>query len=527
MELTLPVTAAGAYEMYTNDREPFLRRGREAVLLTLPALIPQHDGPTASDNIVTPWQSVGARGSNNLSSKLHLTLLPPNSPFFRYSVDEEELVQLDNEQLKDEIDKALSKYERKVLREIQVAGDSVALAEALKHLVVVGNALLYMAPEGLRVFHLHRYVIRRSPSGKVLEIVVKETMTWSELPEDFQEQLRTQGLGPEQDAKNNTKNEVDVYTWVRVKNGQVVWHQEAFGKGIPGTQGRAPEDKSPWLPLRWSRIDGEDYGRGHVEEYMGDLQSLEALTQAITEGAAAAARLLILVNPNGTTSVSVVNDTPNGGVAEGRADDVTILQMDKRADFAVAERLAARLEQRLEYAFLLHTAIQRDAERVTAEEIRYMAGELEASLGGVYSIMAQEFQLPYVVRRTDVLVKARKLPRLPKDIVQPSIVTGFDALGRGQDRNRLVGYLKTAAEILGPQVLAQYVNVRTALDRLAAADGVDNDGLIHTQEEIQANQQQAQLQALIDRLGPEALKQFGNLSAQGMQLNGTQQEAGG
>ena len=50
----------------------------------------------------------------------------------------------------------------------------------------------------------------------------------------------------------------------------------------------------------------------------------------------------------------------------------------------------------MSYAFLLHTAIQRDAERVTAQEIRYMAEQLETAMGGVYSLLSQEFQLPLV-----------------------------------------------------------------------------------------------------------------------------------
>ena len=53
---------------------------------------------------------------------------------------------------------------------------------------------------------------------------------------------------------------------------------------IPKSQGSFPIDKSPYIPLRFNRVDGEDYGRGYVEEYYGDLKSLEGLTRAIVEG---------------------------------------------------------------------------------------------------------------------------------------------------------------------------------------------------------------------------------------------------
>ena len=59
----------------------------------------------------------------------------------------------------------------------------------------------------------------------------------------------------------------------------------------------------------------------------------------------------------------------------------------------VSLQAITRIEERLAFDFLLNSAIQRKAERVTAEEIRYMAQELETAQGGVYSILSQEMQL--------------------------------------------------------------------------------------------------------------------------------------
>ena len=49
---------------------------------------------------------------------------------------------------------------------------------------------------------------------------------------------------------------------------------------------------NPWLVLRFNTVDGEDYGRGRVEEFLGDLKSLEGLSQALTEGSSAAAKVV-------------------------------------------------------------------------------------------------------------------------------------------------------------------------------------------------------------------------------------------
>ena len=43
----------------------------------------------------------------------------------------------------------------------------------------------------------------------------------------------------------------------------------------PGSEGQYKKDLMPWIALRMVHLDGEDYGRSFVEEYLGDLKSLE------------------------------------------------------------------------------------------------------------------------------------------------------------------------------------------------------------------------------------------------------------
>ncbi len=69
---------------------------------------------------------------------------------------------------------------------------------------------------------------------------------------------------------------------------------------------KAPVDANPWLVLRFNHVDGEVYGRGRVEEFLGDLKSLEALSQAMVEGSAAAAKIVFTVNPSSTTKPSTL-----------------------------------------------------------------------------------------------------------------------------------------------------------------------------------------------------------------------------
>jgi len=283
-------------------------------------------------------------------------------------------------------------------------------------------------------------------------------------------------------------------------------YQEVKGIELPKSRGTFPLDATPYIPLRWNRVDGEDYGRGFVEEYYGDLKSLEGLTKAIVEGSAAASKVLFMVSPNGTTRARKLAESPNGAIIEGQASDVSVLQLNKFADFRIAYDAMRGIEQRLQLSFLLNASVQRDAERVTAEEIRYMAQELEDTLGGVYSILSQEFQLPYVMRKMRVMEKGNKLPQLPKNTVRPSIITGLEALGRGNDKNKLISFLSTLAQTLGADVIQQFVNIPDAIKRLATSEGIDPEGLIKSQEQIQQEMQQQQLLQAAQNIDPNQVQ---------------------
>ena len=373
--------------------------------------------------------------------------------------------------------------------------------EALKHLIVGGNALLYLTDEGLKVYPLSKFVCKRDAVGNVLEIITKESVHPQALPAEFVEQLRKK----ENYDAESMDSDLDIYTYVKRVDDNHFWYQECKGEKIPGTDGKSKLDVSPWIVLRFIRCDGEDFGRGYVSEYKGDLISLEALMQAIIEGAAASAKTLFLVNPNGVTRAATLAKAPNGAIREGSAADISVMQVNKGADFQVSFSAIQRIESRLEYAFLMARSVQRDAERVTAAEVTMMANELENSLGGIYSILTQEFQLLYLKRRMHMLVRSGKAPKLPEKLVKPKIVTGVQGLGRGNDRNKLVEFIGTVSQALGPDIMRQYMNVDEAIKRLANSIGIDTANLVKTQEEIQAEMEAMQQQQLIQHLGPAAL----------------------
>ena len=153
---------------------------------------------------------------------------------------------------------------------------------------------------------------------------------------------------------------------------------------------------------------------------------------------------------------------------------------------------------------------------MTAEEIRYIANELEAALGGIYSILSQEFQLPVVNRIMFAMERKKKLPVLPKGTVKPVIVTGMEALGRGNDLTKLGDFLKVITGTLGPEAVMQRLNIGDVITRVGTALGIDMKGMIKTEEQIQAEQQQAQQMAMMQQAMTPMINQGGQLLKQGM-----------
>ena len=496
-------TAANLYEQLKTKREPFLKKARDCSALTIPSLIPK-EGISPGADFDSTYQSVGARGVTNLAAKLLLALLPPNTPFFKLAVDVYEMKKIEKDQnLKSSLEAALSEVEQAVMVEVETSATRVTSFEALQHLVVGGNALIEVPDkDNLKVYHLNRYVVQRDPMGNVKLIIIREDVA----PDTLDPQVK-RALGKEGKEKTCT-----IYTVCqRSAKRWNVWQETKEGL-IEGTDGFYPADKCPYIPLRFTKVDGEDYGRGFVEQYLGDLNSLEALDGAIVQGSIAAAKILFLVLPSGLTSAKKLAEANNGDFVAGRKDDVHCLQLDKYADLQVAATKAEKIEKRLAEAFLLMSSV-RNAERVTAEEIRALVQELESSLGGVYSVQAQDFQLPLSNALMARMAKDGRLPALPKKIVRPTVTTGVEALGRGQDLQKLQSFLANAQQAFGPQVLAQYVNPGEYFKRSATALAISTKGLVRTDEEVQAQTQQAQqaaaMQSATEKLGPEVIRQAG------------------
>ncbi len=492
------------YSKLSSDRSQFLDVAVEASELTLPYLITRDVTYKGTKSLLQPFQSVGAKAVVTLAAKLMLALVPPQTAFFKLQVRDDKLGEELDPKMKSELDLSFSKIERSIMDYIAASNDRVVIHQALKHLIVSGNALIFMGKDGLKHYPLNRYVVNRDGNGNVIEIVTKEIISRKvlglELPAPPE-------AGP--NAPDSYEDDAEVYTCVKMdeSSGRWTWHQEVDDIVLPGSRSTAPKNTSPWLVLRFNTVDGEDYGRGRVEEFIGDLRSLDGLSQALVEGASVASKVIFLVSPSSTTKPQTLSKAGNGAIIQGRPEDVGVVQVGKTADFATASQMVQQIEKRILEAFLVMNV--RQAERVTAEEVRLTQLELEQSLGGLYSLLTVEFLIPYLNRILLVLQRSRQIPSLPKDLVRPKIVAGINSLGRGQDAEALTRFIGTIAQTLGPEALMKYVDATEAIKRLAAAQGIDVLNLIKSPETMEAEMQQQQQMAAQQGL----IKQAGSIAS--------------
>jgi hypothetical protein len=176
------------------------------------------------------------------------------------------------------------------------------------------------------------------------------------------------------------------------------------------------------------------------------------------------------------------------------------------------DTVATRYINRIGKAFLLGSAVVRDAERVTAEEIRMQANELETTLGGVYSRMAVDFQGPmafWLTKLTGVTLNGKG--------ITPMVITGLDALSRNGDLDNLKMALQDLASVAGmpPQALAvlQWDAIAKAI---FMGRGVAYKDYVKSADQIAADQQQEQQAALAQQAaGPVAGAVAGGMTSQG------------
>lgn len=495
-------TTRERYQKLSTTRSQYLTVARAAAALTLPHLIPDVDDPdpNCQRQIQLPFTGLGQLGVTTFAAKLAMALMPPGENSFRYQIAEVERLKL-QQQLESsgapeeeiaaamaDIDAGLLAREQSTLREIEAYNDRVRVFELLLHLIVAGNALCYVGPKNMRVYHINQYVLRRDAKGPCREAIIKEKVYLVDLPKQVKAELvkNKPELFAEEVPPDQT---VDLYTHVQWGEKRVTWHQEIHDvlvlEGEP-----SPIDAPAWIATRMFHVSGQDWSPGYVEACcLADLQTANLLSQAITEGALMSALLKFMRKPNGAARAEDFAKARNGDVFDGNPDDITPIQIGKAGDFRVAAEELNRIEQRLRSAFMMLQI--RNSERTTREEVQATVMELQQSQGNVYSILTNEFQTPYIMRRLSLLGGENRMDSSTANLIKPVVNVGLAAVGRSVELEKYRNFLGVARENFGEEAVVQYVDMPFVLRRMASSLNLLTPGLVKSDERIAKEEEQA------------------------------------
>mgnify|MGYP003146017975 CR=1 FL=1 len=512
-------TNAERWKFLNEQRLMKLERARKCSSLTIPSLLPP-EGWNEEVQLSQPYSSVPARGVTNMASRILSAMLPLNdTPFFRFELQS-------GMEPNQEIWNFLESLSYQVHNKLSSRNLRETIYTTLQHLIVVGDALVIVEDSlNFRVIRLDQYVVRRNVEGEVQEIIYLEFIS-----DDNEEDIFTSGQynytadsrkGYEVQYIRVTRNEDD--TWALVAED---------GEGNLKNEGEY--EVSPFIPLRWASITGENYGRSHCEDIIGDIQTLESFTEALTEGVAAASAFWIGVDPAGITELDDIAGAENGEFVSAREQDIFTLSPSgtMSPQIQATQSGVETMRREIGNAFLLTGSAIPSGDRVTATAVRMIGSELETVLGGAFSAISRDLMEPVVNRVTFLMLQNGEIdPRLEEQfasdgILSVEIVTGLQALSRDSDLQKLMQMGEMVRNLPEPALaLFKWESYARAL---VTSVGFDANNWVKSEEEAkqqqmelaEAQQQIATQGQMKQGMGQMVTNAMGQAAAQDMEATG-------
>lgn len=473
-------TASILWSELKSKRDKVLDRVEDYAALTIASVYRNEDFDPADEDNTNDHQSLGAIGVNHLVNKLALAMFAPSRPFFKLSADDQ--TEQDLAKLKvpaSEVVNALAAIERKAVKRMDTLAQRPLIYRMLRHVVVAGNVLLDLTEsDSMRVIGLKHFAVKRTRRGAIHTLVVHECILFEELEDDIRAEVRNKKEG----------DHVEFYVVCRLSGGKYQVDQWVEDQKLSSDFSSVYEkDKLPYHVVVWDLDDAADYAKGLVEEYSRDLTALSVMSRGVTEGALVAMEVKWMLNPNSGTRVEQLEAARNGDVLSGLDTDLSAVTSGSGPAVQIAGVHLARIEQRVSRAFLLNSGVTRDAERVTAEEVRLQAQELETAYGGTYTTLSANVQRPLA----RWLLNGLGQKELAGFEVQ--VVTGLEAISRNGDLENLrqaMGDLALFTQL--PPELQARIKFKELAAYVGAGRGVDLTRFLKSEEEFAADQRAAQ-----------------------------------
>lgn len=472
---------ADRFSQLHSSRNSKLVRSRYCASLTVPSLLPP-EGWTEEQMLPQPFSSVGSRGVTSLASRMLSAMIPVNdSPFFKFNLKSGVDPTI-------EIKSYLETMCYQVYRKLSSSNLREVVYQAIQALIVVGDSLVHLEDDfKFRTTRLDHYVVQRAVDGSVQEILYVEY----ELQDEEKINYLTYGVEKQGYQKQYCQllhNEDDTWDYCKQDNDG-----NELSSGV--------YEVCPVAVLRWYGVAGENYGRSHAEDTLGDLQSLDSYTKAMLDGMAAATAFWLCLDPSGITEIDDLANQSNGSWVAARKEDVFILSPSQTMNpqISASQTAVETMRREIGQAFLMTASAIPSGDRVTATAVRMIGSELETILGGAFSAIARDLMDPVIKRTIFLMIESGQLDKrmfnqfFNKDgTLSIEVVTGLQALSRDTDLQKLMQMGEMVRNL--PEEALQSFKWSEYARALISSLGFDARNWVISDEEKQQKMQEAQAQ---------------------------------
>jgi hypothetical protein len=225
----------------------------------------------------------------------------------------------------------------------------------------------------------------------------------------------------------------------------------------------------PFAVPRWTKVTGEEYGRGPGMQMMPDIKMVNAMMETTLKGGQLTVAPPFTVQDDGV--IGRVRMTPLGltVVRPGLDSPVKPLITDARVDYGM--QLIDSVRKTIKTGFYGDLFTMNDGPQKTATETNMIAEQQMKLMGPILGRQHFEFLRPVATRLFGVMYRRGRLPKVPDkikgkqwDVRYTSLIARAQRMGEGQNFLRalsvaapILQMAPQAADIVDPDAALRYI----------------------------------------------------------------------
>ena len=342
-----------------------------------------------------------------------------------------------------------------------------------------------------QVFPRRSYVTVRDSCGEEVIHGTKERIDARAMsPEHFEKS----GLQPSvKDNDDIRAREQDLYTWCEWQPSTGTW---VLTQEVNGHETMSETyDVCPYVSAPYELIDGEDYGRGFVEQNAGDLETFDFVTNQYKKLLVVLSRCILVKDASSGIADDDLN-APDGEVIpglvrDGKVPGLAMFSSEKNLDTQQVLQGLEFFRRHLAKSSLIESEMTPVKDRVTAFQVSRIMEEVSKATDGIGPTMTEHVQHQAFLFTHRLLQQKKMLPKIPdeKGLNNIVITTGTNALAMSSRIEKMAQLLSLTASVL-PESMSIF-NQEMLARRWMRYGGVYEPGAIKTAEERQAEQENA------------------------------------